>query len=396
VTRSLTRPNPRALCMLVHGPYPIGEPRVERQARAARDAGWEVDVLATRRRGEPTEEQVEGIRVRRLPLEHRRGVGLAGALREYVGFTALAGKELARGRRSDVVHVHAPPDFLIAAALVPRHRGARVILDVHDLSSDMFAMRFGDRTGARTADRLLRLLERASASAADAVVTVHEPYRAELERRGVPAEKLLVLMNSVDESHLPPSTDSRSGAFLVVYHGTITPHYGVDLLVRAAAQAAKEVDDLRLELYGDGDELPAVRRLAAELGLSERMTTSDGYLPHGEVLARVAGANVGVVPNRPTQLNRFALSSKLFEYVALGVPVAAADLPTLRGHFSDDEVRFFRAGDESALTQALVELASHPGAARQRAEAARRRYETYEWPAQARRYVTLLDQLIQA
>jgi glycosyltransferase involved in cell wall biosynthesis len=383
--------------MVVHGPYPVGEPRVEREALAAREAGWEVDVLAMRRRGELSEEQIEGVRVQRLPLEHRRGAGLAGVLREYAGFAALAVKKLARARY-DVVQVHAPPDFLIAAALVPRLRGARVILDVHDLSSDMFAMRFGDRPGTRLADRLLRLVERVAASAADAVVTVHEPYRAELESRGVPAKKLLVLMNGVDESHLPePGSDTARGdTFRVVYHGTITPHYGVDLLVRAAARAAKQVDNLRLELYGEGDELPAVRRLAAELGFSERLSTSDGYLPHREVLTRVAGASVGVVPNRPTRLNRFALSSKLFEYVALGIPVALADLPTLRAYFSDDEARFFRAGDDSALGQTLVELASDPDGARRRAAAASVRYESYRWPEQARRYVELLARLASA
>jgi glycosyltransferase involved in cell wall biosynthesis len=386
----------RRLCMVVHGPYPLGEPRVEREAVAARAAEWEVDVLAMRRRGELAEEQIESGLVRRLPLEHRRGGSLTHALREYATFTALAAKELARGARYDVVHVHAPPDFLVAAALVPRLRGARLILDVHDLSSHMFAMRFGNRFGAGSADRVLRLVERLATAAADAVVTVHEPYRKELERRGVPARKLSVLMNSVDEARLPAvrTNGARSDGFRVVYHGTITPTYGVDLLVRAAARAATNLGDLRLELYGEGDELRAVRSLAAELGLYERLTTSEGYLPHTQVLERIAGASVGVVPNRPTRINRFALSSKLFEYVALGIPVVAADLPTLRSHFAEDEVRFFRAGDDTALAAALVEVAADLDAAHSRAEAARRRYEAYRWPEQAQRYVELLDRLV--
>jgi hypothetical protein len=45
----------RRICMLVHGPYPVGEPRVEREALVARDAGWAVDVLAMRRPGEAAE-----------------------------------------------------------------------------------------------------------------------------------------------------------------------------------------------------------------------------------------------------------------------------------------------------------------------------------------------------
>jgi glycosyltransferase involved in cell wall biosynthesis len=385
----------RRLCMVVHGPYPVGEPRVEREALAARAAGWTVDVLAMHRPGEDGEETLDGVRVRRLPIEHRRDNGLRGTIREYASFAGLAGWTLARGCRYDVIQVHAPPDFLIAAALAQRVRGTRLVLDVHDLSGDMFAMRFGDRPGAGVAERVLRVVERAAARLADAVVTVHEPYRRELERRGIPADKLSVLMNGIEESRLPVADNGRPAPneFRVVYHGTITPPYGVDLIPRAAARIRSRIPGLALELYGEGDDLPAVQRLAAELGVQQLLRTSDGYLAHRDVLIQVSGASVGVVPNRPTWLNRFALSSKLFEYVALGVPVAASDLPTLRAHFSDDEVRYFRAGDDAALADALVDIAADPDGAHRRAANAKKRYDNYRWPTQARRYVALLDRL---
>jgi glycosyltransferase involved in cell wall biosynthesis len=102
---------------------------------------------------------------------------------------------------------------------------------------------------------------------------------------------------------------------------------------------------------------------------------------------------VGVIPNLPTQLNRFALSSKLFEYVALGVPVVSADLPTIREHFADDEVRFFRAGDADALAEALRDVASDLAAARARAKRALQRYEAYRWPRNAARYAELLSRI---
>lgn len=381
--------------MVVHGPYPLGEPRVEREAVAARDAGWEVDVLAMRRPGELADESVAGVRVRRLSLEHSRGTGLVDTVREYVAFAAFATLKLADRRRYDVVQVHAPPDFLLAAAFAQRARGARLVLDVHDLSSDMFAMRFGKGAGAQMAERVLRLVERTSTRLADAVITVHEPYRTELARRGTPAQKVAVLMNSVDEGQLPKTNGapSETAAFRVVYHGTITPPYGVDLLVSAAAKAAARIPNLTLEVYGEGDGLAAVERLAAEVGPAGLLYASGRYLPHREVLARVSGAAVGVIPNRPTQLNRFALSSKLFEYVALGIPAVVAELPTLRAHFSDDEVHFFRAGDDSALAEALIDIAVNPDDARRRAQNARRRYEAYRWPNQAQRYVALLDRL---
>ena len=57
----------RRLCMVVHGPYPVGEARVLRQARAAVDAGFEVDVVAMANPSEPRRSNVDGANVYRLP-----------------------------------------------------------------------------------------------------------------------------------------------------------------------------------------------------------------------------------------------------------------------------------------------------------------------------------------
>jgi glycosyltransferase involved in cell wall biosynthesis len=387
------------LCMLVHGPYPIGEPRVAREVRVALEAGFEVDVVAMRRPGEPAQEWVEGAHVVRLPLSHRRGSGFLAALGEYLGFAALAslhlGRAVLRGPRGRfaVVQVHSPPDFLVVAALLPKLLGARVILDLHDLSSDMFAMRFGASRWSVLAERLVAALERWSIRLADAVLTVHEPYREELIRRGAPAEKIAVVMNSLDETLLPLPRETSAPGFRVVYHGTVTPPYGVEVLVRAAAEIAAEVPDLRLEIYGEGDSLPAVKAAAHRLGLDDRLVLSGRYLPQREVLERIQGASVGVIPNLPTRLNRYALSSKLFEYVAMGIPVVCSDLPTLRAHFDGDEALFFAAGDARSLAGALRAVAADPEGAARRARAARRRYERYRWGIQARRYTGLLRSL---
>lgn len=390
----------RALCMLVHGPFPVGEPRVARQARAAAAAGYEVDVICMSRPGEPRREALGGITVHRLPLEHERGIGLPGIAREYLGFTVLAADKLtrlARRRRYRVVHVHNPPDFLLLAALPARLLfGARLVLDVHDLAPDMFAERFGAGAIGRLANRVLAGVERTALRLADAVVTVHEPYARELRARGARGD-VTVVMNSVDPDVLPAHGETGGGSgFRVVYHGTVTPWYGVDLLVDAAATVVEEVPDLLVEIYGEGDEVPALRRRGQRLGLDGRVQFHDRWLPQTEVLSRVRSASAGVIPNRPSRLNRYALSSKLLEYVELGIPVAVAGLPTLREHFTDDEVLFFTPGDASALAEALLTIARDRPTARARAEAARRRARAYSWEENAARYVRLLDALSSA
>jgi glycosyltransferase involved in cell wall biosynthesis len=380
--------------MVVHGPYPVGEPRVAREVAAAIAAGYDVDVVAMHRKGEPRRESVDGANVVRLPLAHRRGAGIAGMVVEYAGFTALAScatAALMLRRRYEIVQIHNPPDFLIVAGLVPRALGARLIFDVHDLSSDMFAMRWEGKPGASFAERLLRRIERAATSLADAVVTVHEPYRRELTDRGVSSDKVTVVMNTLDETLLPEHSNTRDDqVFRIVYHGTVTPLYGVPLLVEACAMIAEDLPHFRLEIYGEGDSLAAVRSRATELGIGDRVVFSNGYLPHREALRAVSGAHAGVVPNLPTPMNRFALSSKLFEYIALEIPVVCSDLPTIREHFADDELAFFKPGDARSLADALLQTAQSPEAHAARVRKALARYQGYRWPVHAARYESVL------
>jgi glycosyltransferase involved in cell wall biosynthesis len=229
---------------------------------------------------------------------------------------------------------------------------------------------------------------------ATGVVTVHDPYRRALEARGVPPDKITIVMNSLDERLVPvaPAQDERDG-FRIVYHGTITPWWGVELLIEAVAQIVEEVPGLGLEIYGDGDALPAVRARIDELGLAERVHLSGRFLPQREVLQRVRRASVGVICNLPEERNQAAIPMKLFEYARLGVPIVTADLQAIREHFSPQEVRFYRAGSAEKLADALRETAAHPDAAQARARAARERYEDYAWPVSAQRYVELLERI---
>src|SRR5437879_4068488 len=139
------------LWMVVHAYYPIGEPRVQREARAAHDFGYQVTVICLRSHGESARERIDGVDVRRLPLRHVRGARISRILFEYVAFTVLATITLgfaAARRTCDVVQIHAPPDFLTLAGLFPKLSGARLVLDIHDLSAHLYSARFTGLLGA--------------------------------------------------------------------------------------------------------------------------------------------------------------------------------------------------------------------------------------------------------
>ncbi len=373
--------------MVVHAYYPLAEPRVEREAGAARDAGFEVTVLSLRLDSEPARETIDGIRIHRVRLGHQRGAGIARMLFEYLAFCALAGWWLAARsvrRPFGIVQFHSPPDFLVCAGFLPRARGSRLILDIHDPSPQMFTARVaGPLSGV--ASRLLVWIERLSCWAADRVITVHEPYRRELVEHGIPPAKVHVVMNSVDETVLERSRSARSvvgppAGFRIAYHGTITWWYGTDLIVEALRELRGEHDlDVEAVILGDGDALPDLRAAVTHAGLEPYVYLSDGYLPIDAALATVAEADCGVIPNRRSEINRFALSSKLFEYVALDIPVVVARLETLAAHFGPDEVTFFEPDDVASLAAAVRWVYQHPDQARRKARLARARAAQYSW-----------------
>jgi glycosyltransferase involved in cell wall biosynthesis len=366
---------------------------VARHVGVALEEGFVVDVIAHRREGEPRRETVEGARVLRLPFTHKQDGGLLGLCFEYLGFTSTATLSIAARslrRRYAAIQISNPPDFLMVAALLPKALGARVIFDVHDFSADLFEIRFGGRRGSKVIERTLMWFEKWAIRVSDVVIVPHKRYMRELTGRGTDPRKIKVVMNSPDENLLPKEPVIQNG-FRVVYHGTLTRHYGVHVLIDAIPLVVSELPDLRVEIYGDGDNLENLMRQAEALGVSDYIAFSGRCLPHEEVLGAIAGASVGIIPNRADRHDQRALSAKLLEYVALGIPAVVSDLDTIREHFSPEEVLYFEPENANALASRILETASDREASARRAARARRRYEQYRWPVSAREYATALS-----
>ena len=159
--------------------YPM-DPRPRRAAEALVKEGMKVEVICLRESdSERTRETVNGVDVRRLPLQRRRGGGV-GYVVQYVTFLAMAlGILAARSfrRRYHLVHVHNMPDILVLSALVPKALGAKVILDLHDPMPELMMTIFG-LDGGNWKVRLLRRLEKWSIKRATLALTVNARLQA--------------------------------------------------------------------------------------------------------------------------------------------------------------------------------------------------------------------------
>ncbi|TMB56478.1 MAG: glycosyltransferase family 4 protein [Chloroflexi bacterium] len=387
------------LAMVVHAVYP-GDPRVRRQTDLLGEAGHEVDLFCLRGPDEAAEETGGPLRIIRLPV-NRLFTGFAGHLAEYLAFAGIASVRLAREhrrRRYRLVQVATVPDFLAFAATPLKLSGVPLLLDLHEDMPEFFRDRFA-HPALRPLMPLVSGTARASAFFADELITVHEPLRQLSIARGVPPEKISVVMNSADTRLFDPALHLRrsfmqDGELRIIHHSNLQRIYGLDIAVEAVARIG-DGHPLRLDVYGDGPFRPQVEAAIERSGTAERVHLN-GRVPMDDLPGLIAGSDVGLVPSRPEPYMEFSLSTKLLEYAAMGIPIIASDLATFRAHFTPEAIRYVAGGDPDALAGAIRAVAADPtGAARLGAEA-RRQAAGYAWEVQGRRYLEIVERLLAA
>ena len=353
----------RPVAMVVHSYYEE-DPRVRREAEAVRASGRQVDVFSLRREADPSDGELNGVRIHRINVQRHQGAGVGTYLREYADFLLRAAVALTRAhgrRRYALVQVHTIPDALVFAALPLRLLGVPVILDMHEAMPEFFRMRFPGASRPAV-HRALVLQERASIAMANASITVNDALARRLVDMGVPERKVHVVLNApvlarFDPGAYPARPFMADGTLRLVYAGALSMVYEVDVALAALASLRTTRPDLRitLDLYGrDFAEVP-LRDQAASLGLADAVTFH-GRVPLEEVPAALARADVGLAPTRRTEFTDFSLSTKIFEYAAMGKPVVASRLPMVEAMFPAGTVTTYTAGDADALGAALLAL----------------------------------------
>src|SRR6266436_6618113 len=174
----------RSVCIVVQSIYDF-DPRVRRKAEALVEAGYLVDVLALRASGGSKRYTLNGVNVRTISLGKKRG-SLARYTFEYIAFFLWAFVRVPvqmRRRRYVVIDVNTLPDFLVFAPMVAKWMGARIILDMHEITPEFFMSKYQIPEDSRFV-RLLTYVERISVDFADHVVTINEPIQDLLSHRG--------------------------------------------------------------------------------------------------------------------------------------------------------------------------------------------------------------------
>jgi len=393
----------RILMLLENNPFPQ-DGRVRRESRALIDAGYHVTVIAPAAHGQARAETVGGARVYRYRAPTERD-GFINYVVEY-GYAIFATFLLtlyvfARSGFA-VIHAHNPPDLFVLVAGWFKLAGVRFVFDHHDLSPEMYDVRFPAESKA-VVRRALLLFERLTFRAADHVISTNESYATIARvRGGVPKHQITVVRNGPDLRRvriMPSDPHLKSKAdFIFGYVGEMAPHDGVDHLIRALGHLSTQLDrdDFFCVLIGSGVEVPFLEALAAGLGLDGKVWFTGQIADADLLMTYLSTTDICMTPDPSNPYTDRSTMVKMAEYMALGKPIVAFDLPEHRRTAGEAAV-YAEPNDDDDFARQIEMLMDNPELRDRMGSVGRIRVETeLAWPHQARHLIETYESILDA
>lgn len=371
--------------------------RVRRYAESLSERGDEVHILCL---GDPGQAQCSashGITLHRL--QHRvqekdRSTYLWNLLR-FMAKSVRMLRRLSADQPLDLIHVHNLPDFLVFAAAFQKLGGVPLILDIHDLMPELYLTKYGLSSGSPTFT-LVKWVEYLSCHLVDHVIVANDIWADRIRERARSDGAVTAILNYPDLTLFKPRPDSPppSPDFVLLYPGTLSHHQGVDLAIRAVAQALRTCPTLRFEIYGEGREREELERLIADLKVSDRIRIHPP-VPLAQMALLMQAADLCIEPKRASSFANEALSTKIFEFMGVGTPVLASDTVAHQRYFTADQVEFFKSEQTGDLASKLVDLVNDSQRRLKLARAGRAHAEEMQWSVRKQDYFQLVQTLTQ-
>ncbi len=371
--------------------------RVRRYAEALAKRGDDVEAVVLGKERQAKEETIRGVRVYRIQTrvrdERRPITYLTKILTFFWRSMWFLAKQQTKARY-DVIHVHSVPDFEVFATIVPWLMGTRVILDIHDIVPEFYASKFGVSERS-LAFRFLRLVETLSCSYANHVIISNHLWYKKLTARSVHVEKCTPIINYPDLGIFSPHISRSKGnsEFVMCYPGTLNWHQGVDLAIRAMALLRESVPNLRFLIIGDGPERDKLQAMVKQESLKGRVSLSP-MVPLEQVAEVMAHVDLGVVPKRRHSFGNEAFSTKIMEFMAMGVPVLASKTRIDEWYFGEGQVQFFESENVEDLAAQILNLVRDTESRRALQARGTQFIENNNWDAKKHEYFDLVDQLV--
>ncbi|MFN8483687.1 MAG: glycosyltransferase family 4 protein [Anaerolineae bacterium] len=379
----------RVLMLVENNAYPF-DTRVRAEAESLTAAGYRVTVVCPGETGQRPHEVLDGVSVYRFAAP-QAGHGVVSYAWEYLYATLalLAYFVYLLARHGfDVVHAFNPPDTVCIIGLLTRLLGKKFVYDHRDPSPDLYASKFGRDSGPIYAT--LIGLERLCCRCANLIIAPNEYCRElELARHHVPAHRITVVHNGPKLDRFVPRPPApavrRLAPHIIAFVGHISAQDGIEYLLRALRHLRFDLgrQDFFCLIIGPSDDEDGLSRRVRELGLSQSVRLT-GKIPFGDtLLAYLSAADICVEPAPSSPLNNIATFVKVMEYMAVGKPIVAFDLPGNR-FLAGAGALYARANDPADFAAKLAQLMDAPAVRQAMGRAGRERVrDRFAWDKSA-------------
>jgi glycosyltransferase involved in cell wall biosynthesis len=287
------------------------------------------------------------------------------------------------------------PDLLVFSALFPKATGVPIILDIHDLLPEFYASKFTVHHNSFVF-KFLAFVERCSAAFATHVIVANHLWRDRFVARSSRLEKCSVVRNHPDlDIFVAQSRRERQECekFLLTYPGSLNWHQGLDVAIRAFASIGDKLPDAEFHIYGEGPAKPSLIELANKLGMQNRVIFHD-ILPSREIARVMATTDLAIEPKRATSaFGNEALSTKILEFMALGVPVIASKTKIHAYYYDDSVIQYYEDDDADRLAEQILRLKNDAGLRSRLVASAKEYVRENNWDSRKHEYLELVDTL---
>jgi glycosyltransferase involved in cell wall biosynthesis len=354
----------QVLMVVENSPY-LRDTRVRKEARALLAAGYDVSVISPKQVGESWHQVKDGVSLYRFPvcsIDH----GFLGYLMEYacgmLGIMVLSVVALLR-ENFDIIHVANPPDCLVPLLSVYKLAGKLVIFDQHDLSPELYSAKF---EGSRLVTRLMLSLEWYSYKLANHVIVTNESYKKLAMRRGLLRESEVTVVRNGPDLRSPSWTEidlelREKSPNIIAFAGVTGFQDGLDYLCQSLHHLRYSLhhENFYCVILGDGDALPAIKSLARELLLDDKIWFVGWVSDPDAYMRYISTADICVAPEPSNTYNDRSTFVKILEYMNAGKPIVAFDLPETR-HSAQTAALYADPNDVGDFAQKLADLMEKP------------------------------------
>ncbi len=271
-------------------------------------------------------ETMEGVKVIRVWSYITANSGTLRRMLDYISFMPGAVLAACFVRKPDLVIGTSPQFFTaIAAWIVSVLKHIPFVFELRDLWPEAIKA-----VGAIKSDLLLAVLETIEMflyHRAAQIICVTKSFKTQLVERGVESSKIHVVKNGVDLNRFKPIAKDKEltqelklgNSFVVGYVGTHGLAHRLETILEAARIVENRKADIKFLFVGDGAEKAKLKEMAQDLKLANVIFVDS--VNKGEVTRYWSLLDAAIIHLKHVPLFENVIPSKLFEAMAMGVPV---------------------------------------------------------------------------